>query len=56
MIDEDPVRFFRPPYVGHKGWVGVRIDGRPDWKVVAGVMRDAHDFVISPPSRRRSLR
>src|SRR6185295_18292262 len=32
LIEEDPVRFFRPPYVGGKGWVGVRIDAGPDWK------------------------
>lgn len=25
-IAEDPQRFFRPPYVGHRGWLGVRLD------------------------------
>ncbi len=25
MIDEDPEVFFRPPYVGHRGWLGVRL-------------------------------
>src|SRR5207249_4022338 len=35
MIFTDPVRFFRPPYAGHRGWVGVRIDRRPDWTLVA---------------------
>ncbi|MGH7821918.1 MAG: MmcQ/YjbR family DNA-binding protein, partial [Candidatus Binatia bacterium] len=54
LVEEDPVRFFRPPYVGHKGWVGVRVDGRPDWKMVASVVRDAHDFITSA-SRQRSL-
>jgi hypothetical protein len=54
LIEEDPVRFFKPPYVGHKGWVGVRIDGRPDWKVVAGVVRDAHRFMTAPQPRRRT--
>ena len=54
LVDEDPERFFRPPYVGHKGWVGIRIDGRPDWKVVAGVVRDAHDFVTSSRTPRRA--
>lgn len=52
LVDEDPVRFFRPPYVGHKGWVGVRIDGRPDWQIVAGVVRDAYDHVTSSASAR----
>jgi hypothetical protein len=23
LIDTDPATFFRPPYVGHRGWVGV---------------------------------
>ena len=54
LVDEDPERFFRPPYVGQKGWVGVRIDGRPHWKVVAGVVRDAHDFVTSSRTPRRA--
>jgi hypothetical protein len=57
LIQENPMRFFRPPYVGSKGWVGVRIDSRPDWKVVASVVRDAHGFVAAsrsrPPVRRR---
>jgi hypothetical protein len=54
LIKEDPMRFFRPPYVGSKGWVGVRIDAGPDWKVVAGVVRDAHSFVASSRSRRQT--
>jgi hypothetical protein len=54
LVDEDPALFFRPPYVGHKGWVGVRIDGRPDWKVVEGVVRDAHRFVAPSSSPLRS--
>ena len=53
LIDEDPETFFRPPYVGHKGWVGVRIDGKRDWKVVASVVRDSHAFVSSSASAKR---
>jgi hypothetical protein len=56
LVDEDPGLFFRPPYVGHKGWVGVRIDGRPDWKVVEGVVRDAHRFIAPSSNPRRSPR
>ena len=56
LVAEDPVRFFRPPYVGHKGWVGVRIDGRPDWNTVASVVRDAHHFGTSSQAVRRSRR
>ncbi len=56
LITEDPERFFRPPYVGAKGWVGVRIDGRPDWNIVAGVVRDAHGFTTAAKSRRRAAK
>jgi hypothetical protein len=48
LIDEDPVQFFRPPYVGHKGWVGVRIDRKPDWRIVAGLVREAYRAVAPP--------
>jgi hypothetical protein len=38
----DPERFFRPPYVGHRGWVGVRIDRDPDWAEIAEIVRDGY--------------
>jgi predicted DNA-binding protein (MmcQ/YjbR family) len=49
MIFVDPERFFRPPYVGPRGWVGVRIDGKPDWALVARLVEQAHREV----ARRR---
>ena len=42
LVGSDPERYFRPPYVGHRGWVGVRIDREPDWNEVAEVVRDAY--------------
>jgi hypothetical protein len=45
LVAEDPERFFRPPYVGQNGWVGVRIDRRPDWRIVEGLVRDAYRAV-----------
>ncbi len=42
LVDEEPVRFFVPPYVGHRGWLGVRLDRDPDWDEVAGVCEDAY--------------
>jgi len=48
LVAEDPKRFFRPPYVGQNGWVGVRIDKRPDWRVVEGLVRDAYRTVAPP--------
>ena len=42
LVRSDPTRFFVPPYVGHRGWIGVRIDGRPNWRLVATLVRDAY--------------
>jgi hypothetical protein len=45
LVREDPKRFFVPPYVGVRGWVGVRLDARPSWKQVEKVVREAHAFI-----------
>ena len=45
LIAEDPVRFFRPPYVGHRGWLGVRMDVEPDWDEIGEIVRDAYRCV-----------
>jgi hypothetical protein len=42
LIAADPERFFRPPYVGHRGWLGVRLDRDPDWAEIAEVCTDAY--------------
>jgi hypothetical protein len=49
LIAADPVRFFRPPYVGHRGWLGVRLDRDPDWDEIAEVCTDAYR-TIAPKS------
>jgi hypothetical protein len=45
MVALEPGRFFRPPYVGHRGWLGVRLDGRVDWEEVGEICRDAYRVV-----------
>lgn len=42
LVDEEPDRFFVPPYVGHRGWLGVRLDRDPDWDEIAGIVTDAY--------------
>jgi len=42
-----PDRFFRPPYVGGRGWLGVRLDGDVDWTEIAELCEDAYR-VIAP--------
>ena len=34
LVGADPERFFAPPYVGTKGWVGMWLDLAPDWAEV----------------------
>jgi hypothetical protein len=41
----EPDRFFRPPYVGHRGWVGLRLDRDPDWEEVNDVLVEAYRCV-----------
>src|SRR5262245_43578259 len=48
MVFTDPTRFFRPPYVGVRGWVGVRIDGKVDWSVVSKLVAQAYGMVAPP--------
>jgi hypothetical protein len=40
LVEEEPVRFFVPAYVGHRGWVGVRLDLDVDWDEVDGIIED----------------
>jgi hypothetical protein len=42
LVDADPERFFVPPYVGHRGWLGVRLDRALDWDELAGIVEDAY--------------
>ena len=45
LVDSDPKRFFRPPYVGSSGWVGVVLDTDPDWSQVAWLVEQAFRLV-----------
>jgi len=46
--DEEPDRFYVPAYVGHRGWLGVRLDRSPDWTEVAEIIEDAYRAVAGP--------
>ena len=41
LLGDDPDRYFRPPYVGHRGWVGVWLDVDVDWDRVEALVEDA---------------
>jgi predicted DNA-binding protein (MmcQ/YjbR family) len=51
-----PEQFFVPPYVGHLGWIGVRLDRDLSWDEIAGVIKAAHAVVMAKLSApRRSV-
>lgn len=45
LVGSDPDRFFVPPYVGHRGWLGVYLDVPVDWDEIAELVADAYRVV-----------
>ena len=46
VVAGDPARWFVPPYVGHRGWLGLRLDlPGTDWDDAAGALEDAYAFM-----------
>ncbi|GAA2409393.1 MmcQ/YjbR family DNA-binding protein [Actinomadura vinacea] len=45
LLAEAPERFFRPAYVGGKGWVGARLDVEQDWDEVAELVEDSYRLI-----------
>ncbi len=41
----DPARFFVPPYVGPRGWIGIRLDDRPDWTEVEALVAQSYRLI-----------
>jgi hypothetical protein len=48
LAESEPERFFVPPYVGHRGWLGVRLDRGIHWDELAGIVEDAYAEVAPP--------
>jgi len=48
LVDTEPERFFRPPYVGGRGWIGVRLDVTLDWAELARICEEAYRTVAPP--------
>lgn len=48
LVGSTPEQFFVPPYVGHKGWVGLWLDRRTvDWDELADLLEESY-FLIAP--------
>lgn len=62
LVADDSHRFFVTPYVGTRGWVGVRLDVEPDWDEIERVVEAAYRMVaprrlvteLDAPRRRSS--
>jgi len=53
LVSAEPDRFFRPPYVGGRGWIGVRLDHDQDWASLTELCHDAYRAVA--PARLAAL-
>lgn len=53
LVAAAPEWFFVPPYVGHKGWVGARIDDGPDWREIEVLIRRSYRMIA--PKRLGAL-
>jgi hypothetical protein len=51
LVRSDAKRYFVPPYLGSRGWIGIRIDARADWKAIEALLQDAH--AITARGRRQ---
>ncbi len=49
LVSAAPQRFFVPPYVGRKGWIGLRLDVHVDWSEVADLLKDS--YKMTAPKR-----
>ncbi len=46
LVSSDPEKFFVPPYVGHKGWVGAYLDGRRiAWQELSELIEDSYRLI-----------
>jgi hypothetical protein len=55
LVDGAPDRYFVPPYVGHRGWLGVHLDRDTDWEEIAGILEDAYLEVAPPKLAQQAL-
>ena len=55
LIDDEPERFYRPAYLGHRGWVGLRLDTpEVDWDEVTGLVVESYRL-CAPKSLARAI-
>lgn len=55
LVAAQPSLYFRPPYVGHRGWLGMFLDVDVETRVLQGVLTEAYLAVCPPALRERFL-
>lgn len=45
MVSSEPERYFVPPYVGNKGWIGARLEAVTDWEELTGLITDGYRLI-----------
>ena len=53
-IEGEPDAFYKPPYIGGKGWLGVLLDKDLSWNQIAGLTREAY-LHVAPPALTKNL-
>jgi predicted DNA-binding protein (MmcQ/YjbR family) len=53
LVASAPERYFVPAYVGHKGWVGARLDVEQNWPELAELIEDSYRLIA--PKRVAAL-
>ncbi|HVK74014.1 MAG TPA: MmcQ/YjbR family DNA-binding protein [Kofleriaceae bacterium] len=56
LVEADPEVFFVPPYVGHLGWIGARLDRKAPWAILAKTIEDAYATRASSKPARTGRR
>lgn len=55
LIEEDPRTYYRPPYVGSSGWIGVELEHVDD-DALAGHVREAWRLIVEKKRKKASAR
>lgn len=56
LIDAEPEHVWRPPYVGHLGWIAIKLDTDPPWPMVEALVAQAYQLIVAKqkPKPRRT--
>jgi hypothetical protein len=47
LVAGAPEHYYVPAYVGHRGWIGVRLDRGLEWDAIAGAIEEAY-IAVAP--------